>query len=217
MGAFWPVVTIFEGNSEFLRQFRCGERPALARVYEHYVRDVFKLIRLGFLLKGPPPFHVPGIGEPAAQQDAVQDVFVKAFAERARLGYDGLRPYRPFLLQIARNLRVDAERRRRSELRLESSLAPPGRAVGELDEALGHAPSVPPDDQLDWRRKRAATVSFLEALDIESKQFVDLRFVEELSQNEVAERMSITRRRARTLEGRLLSSLRKHLQRELLG
>ncbi len=210
-------MTIFEGNPELLRRFRLGERSVLGEVYDFYVGDVFRLVRFGFLLKGPPPVHVPGIVEPGAQHDAVQDVFVKAFSERARLAYDGLRPYRPFLMQLARNLRVDAERKRRSEHRADSSLPAADEHLEGADSGLGQDDALPLDEQLDWDRKRAITTNFVEQLDEESKEFVRLRFVEELSQNEVAECMGITRRRARTLEGRLLTGLRKQLQKEILG
>ncbi len=210
-------MTIFEGKPDLLRLFRRGDRSALGTVYDFYVADVFKLVRLGFLLKGPPPFHVPGIMDSAAQQDAVQDVFVKAFAERARLAYDGLRPYRPFLLQIARNQRVDAERKRRSEIKLESNLIPAGQESRGLGSVHGDGRNPPPDEQLDWERKRSSTLQYIDQLDEEARVFVNLRFAEELSQNDVAERMGITRRRARTLEGRLMAGLRKHLQKELLG
>ena len=100
---------IFEQQPSLLRRFREGEREALSAVYRFYFDDVYRLGQHGFVtrdgLRG-------GRIEPEADRvDFVQDVFVKAFASDARLSYDGLRPYRPFLLRIARNLRVDLARR----------------------------------------------------------------------------------------------------------
>jgi DNA-directed RNA polymerase specialized sigma subunit len=49
------------------------------------------------------------------------------------------------------------------------------------------------------------------------QEIARLRFVEELSQADVALRLGITRRRVRTLEDRLLSGVRRHLARVGLG
>ena len=37
-------------------------------------------------------------------ESAVQDVFLKAFRDTARLAYDGQRPFKGYLFTIARNL-----------------------------------------------------------------------------------------------------------------
>jgi len=104
-------MSVFQENRELLKRFREGDRSALLAVYNHYVDDVFKLVRYGFLLGGSPPSRVSGIQELEAQSDIVQEVFTRAFSPSARLSYDGLRPYRPFLLRIAKNLRVDQVRK----------------------------------------------------------------------------------------------------------
>ena len=202
-------MTIFEGRPELLQDFRAGVREALAQVYEFYFKDVFRLVKRGFVLSGPPPVAVPGLVNPGAQQDVVQDVFVRAFSESARLGYDGIRPYRPYLLRIAKNLRIDQERRQRRErLTYDPELETP-----EGTDEPGDAP-VPPlsqEDALDFARRRRATLAFLETVDAETRAYANLRFVEELSQAEVASTLQVTRRRTRTLERRLLRGLRRYL------
>src|SRR6478672_2492853 len=92
-----------EWDRELLSAFRAGERAALERVYLAYVDDVFRLIAVGFERN------------PHEQRSLVQDVFVRAFSDRARLGFDGIRPYRPYLLTIARNVLVDRARAQSSE------------------------------------------------------------------------------------------------------
>lgn len=185
-----------------VRSFRQGERPALAAIYRHYLEKVLALIRSGFLLPGPPPARIPGEREPSAQLDFAQDVFLRAFSERARLSYDGLRPYGPYLLRIARNLRIDQHRKRSREVSSED--LPETANADARDEA----------EELHWRTLSEATSAYLETLDEEARTFVHLRFEEELSQSEVGERMGSGRRRVRTLEKRITSGLRKHLQKE---
>ena len=43
----------------------------------------------------------------------MQEAFRRAFEERARSAYDGLRPYRRYLLTITRNLVIDQLRKQR--------------------------------------------------------------------------------------------------------
>jgi len=150
--------------------------------------------------------RVPGITEPALLSDSVQEVFLRAFGEQARLGYDGLRPFRPYLLRIARNVRIDQLRKSGREVLLGDT----GSSALDLD-ALVEANAPPPelDEELS-----AATRAYVETLDPEAQRFVELRFVEERHQLEVAEHMAVTRRRVRTLEARVLSGLRKALRRK---
>jgi RNA polymerase sigma factor (sigma-70 family) len=183
-----------EWDRELLAAFRAGERSALERVYLAYVDDVFKLIAVAFER------------DPREQRSLVQDVFVRAFAERARLGYDGLRPYRPYLLTIARNLLVDrartanVERGRRADVDVDAIIASDGPIPGETT------------DDPEQAAARAKVAAYVATLDPESRRFVELRFEQSLSQADVADRLEVTRRRVRTLEARVIKGLRRYLK-----
>jgi RNA polymerase sigma factor (sigma-70 family) len=215
-----PVAFQLEGNPELLSRFRAGECDALACVYQRYSPELFRSIRTGFTLQGARYVRFAGLRDEATSQDAVHDAFVRAFADAARLRYDGVRPYGAFLARIARNVRIDHARQRHREVPL-----------GDMDghDAVGmpvswrlarHSPfddeSFEPEQALDWARRRRATLGYLAELVPELRQFVHLRYVEELSQAEVARAMAITRRRVRTLEQRLLGGLRRWLHRKSL-
>jgi len=188
-----------------LDAFRRGERDALERVYHACVDRVFDLVRHGFLLEGGT--RVSGIAEPGSQRDVIHDVFVKAFAERTRLAYDGLRPFLPYLLRIARNVLVDRWRRHGVEV----PFADPLGAGAGLDPEPPSAADAEAVEDLHWRALREATQAFLAGMADEERRFVQLRFDEDLPQRDVAERMGVTRRRVRTLEGRVLAGLRTFL------
>jgi RNA polymerase sigma-70 factor (ECF subfamily) len=183
-------VTIFVDSRALLLAFRAGEADALAQVYWHYVDEVERWIRR---------FGTRDSDEVA---DLVQETFVRAFAAGARAAYDGVRPYRPYLRRIVRNLLVDRARAS-------------GRAVQEIDdEELEQGdPDPAPDEVLVHHRIAAATREFIAGLDEESRTFVRLRFQDEGSQDDVARSMGCTRRRVRTLETRIRDSLLRHLQR----
>ncbi|HEY3664777.1 MAG TPA: RNA polymerase sigma factor [Polyangiaceae bacterium] len=199
------TVPVFSDNRELLQRFRRGERDALGFVYRAYFDDLYRLARFGFSSRGGA--RVAGLERDADRLDFVQDVFLRAFAEPARLAYDGLRPYRPFLLQIARNLRVD-------QLRYEARRAGLGEPALELDveelaAQLDEAPAVEAD--LYWERLVLETARVVDSLGSDLQQLARLRFMDELSQAAAAERLGVTRRRVRTLENRLVASVRRAL------
>jgi len=202
-------VPVFEQDPELLQHFRAGQRDALARVYRYYFDDVYRLGQHGF---------VTGDGRrggrieaDADRLDFVQDVFVKAFALEARLSYDSQRPYRPFLLRIARNMRVDLARRAGREP-IQGKLAQGDYLrIDELVEAGSAIPA--PEASMHWQQLVEQTASIVGGLEPAVRDVARLRFSEELSQVEVASRLGTTRRHIRTLEGRLLQSVRRGLAR----
>jgi RNA polymerase sigma factor (sigma-70 family) len=212
-----PTPRVLDTDPDLLHRFREGDRAALSAVYHAYYADVLRLVRQGFVLRGSPPIHIRGLLDPDEQQDVVQEVFVKAFSPSARHSYDGWRPYRPFLLQIARNVRVDHERRRWREVPLLDTNGAGPCAVPTVTQLLTSPSDQLPDELLDRERTRSTAASLFAQLDPESQRFAWLRFVDDLSQDEVARAMVVTRRRVRTLEGRVRRGIKKRLQVEALA
>ena len=200
-------------NRELLDSFRRGDRDALEQVYYHYVDDVEMVVRRGFVLDRGNGATVLGIADPTTQQELVQEVFARAFAANARAAYDGLRPYRPYVLRIAKNLMID---RLRGAAREPST--PAGRAPIDIDDVLATdepltEPPQNPADALHWNALRAATREYIDSLDDELAGVVRLRFADERTQHETADALECTRRRVRTLEQRARDGLRRFLRR----
>ncbi|MEO1174155.1 MAG: sigma-70 family RNA polymerase sigma factor [Myxococcota bacterium] len=193
---------IFLDDRSLLTAFRAGHAAAFERVYAFYLDDVIRLIRCGFVAGEA---RVAGVPDRSQQLDTAHDVFARAFEPRARDGYDGLRPYGPYLLRIGKNLIIDRFRKSGRERPL-SDL--------ELDEAEPMDP--PAEDALHFATLRQATTEFLANCDDELRRFVTWRFEESGSQADVAKRMGITRRRVRTLEERAREGLRRHLREKRL-
>lgn len=194
---------MLEQDREQLLAFREGKPEVLARVYHALVDDVFRLCALGFVTKNG---TIRPERDADEQRAIVQDVFVRAFAERARLAYDGLRPYRPYLLTIAKNVMIDRARNRSTELArttevdVDDIIATDAPIAGEIEEAA------------EQQQLRAKAAAYVQTLDDELRTFVRLRFEEELSQAEVADQLGVTRRRVRTLEARVTKGLRRFLK-----
>ena len=201
-------MTVFAANRDLLDRFRRGDRDALADVYYRYVDEVATLARRGFTIESSGHVYVRGL-DAEGERELVQETFVKAFAEKARLAYDGISPYRPYLLRITKNLMIDRYRA------AQHAPVDIDIGVGDIDELLAAnaalAPGADPED-LHWKTLRTATNEFVATLDDESQRLVQLRFVEERSQDDTAARMQCTRRRVRTVEDRVLARLRKALE-----
>ena len=194
---------VFENNRDLLDGFRRGDRSALAAVYQCYVDDVARLVRIGFTVTtADGPIRVTGATDVQTEHDVLQETFVKAFSPAARTGFDGLRPYRPYLMRIAQNVLIDRFRRMQRERR---------DALEEIDQIIDDS-GADLGGSLHWRQLSACAAEFVASLDEECRRFVTLRFEDDLSQDAVASAMGASRRRIRTLEDRVCLGLEKHLR-----
>jgi RNA polymerase sigma-70 factor (ECF subfamily) len=190
-----------------LQRFRAGERPALARVFEHYSPRVARFLAGGFGVGSERRFD--GLRDRFDLHDAVAETFRKAFEERARLAYDGLGPYEVYLKTIARNLVIDRLRRTAPESlgaaadQLAAAEALPGRAS---EEALS------PEQRYQRAELSALLQRFLGGLPRDEARLVSLRFEEGLSQESLAEHMGKSRRWVRDTEVELRRRLLTHLR-----
>jgi RNA polymerase sigma-70 factor, ECF subfamily len=182
--AAWQRVTIFVERPGLLPRFRRGERAALEEIYFAYVDLVAFVVRQS--------------AHGAHAADLIQETFARAFAERARLGYDGLRPYRPFLLTIARNLLVDDARKRGRELVVEDP-PEPLPSEGAADPEWADADTV------------AVVERYVAGLDARLRALYEERYVKDRSQNEAAAALGLTRQKVRTLEEKLRRGLERAL------
>jgi RNA polymerase sigma-70 factor, ECF subfamily len=195
-------MTIFANDRALLDRFRRGERAALAAVFEHYVDDVATLARRGFMIESSGHVYVRGATRDG-EFELVQETFAKAFAEKARVAYDGLSPYRPYLMRITKNLMIDRYRAEQKEARTITLDAL------ELD-AL--EPAAEPAPDLDFQKLSAATAAYVATLGAKEREFVRLRFEEAGSQDGVAEALGWTRRKVRTTERDVQQGLRSWLK-----
>jgi RNA polymerase sigma-70 factor (ECF subfamily) len=120
------------------------------------------------------------LGDAAAADDAVQEVFVRAL--RGAAEYRGEAAPRTWLCRIADHLCVDLLRRRQRNP-VQGSLPEP-----EVDTAL--EPSARADD----RDALVAARRLLAQLEPESQRLALLYYVDELTQEELAEELGVSRR-----------------------
>jgi RNA polymerase sigma-70 factor (ECF subfamily) len=193
-------------DREHLAAFRAGQRDALERMYREHVVDVASFLRRGFMYTtNDKPTRFAGVRDSFELESLVQEVFARAFEERARLAYDGLRPYGGFLRGIGRNLVLD---RLRKQARHGEVLAAP-----EVLDATPHV-GTEPEISEDERRGRELVMRFLETeCDERDRTLYAARYERELSQVDAAQATGRTRIQVRRWETKFRERLLRFLKR----
>lgn len=196
--------------------FRRGDREALLTVYRHYVVDVTRFLQRGFTFTSRGrPCAFRGFAGGYEVEAAVQEVFRRAFEEKARLAYDGLNPYRPYLLRIARNavlndLSAKAPILFRYRQGRPVSLETPTEAERALEETPVADRSA--DELLEAKEVAQLVASFKAGLDDRARAVFEARFEQGLSAERAAAAVGLTRSKIRTTETKLKTQLIAHLR-----
>lgn len=194
---------------ELLDRFKRGERAALEEVYRHHAPDVAAFLQRGFTFSSQGrSMRFSGYTQPFDLDNAVQETFVRAFKETARLGYDGLSPYKNYLLGIARNLVVDELRGREVAMTpfIEKLDEPHSASTGEV------APAKTGEQELLHRELGQLYEAFVARLDARDRTFFRHRFEEQRTQVDAGEQSGLSHMQARTLEKKLRKQFLEFMQ-----
>lgn len=187
-----------------LRGFRAGEASALAEVYRAHAAEVAKMLGRGFSFSSSGRSHrFVGYGSAFELQDALQETFRLAFEPRARDGYDGVRPYGPYLRAIARNIVLKSFRAREKLFPAVDETVSVGLEQGLT---VSEAPASP-ERAVHDSQVRGLVGEFLEGLSEDDRRLVEVRFVAGKSQRDAADELGIGRQRIRTKELKLRKRL----------
>jgi len=209
-----------EEDRALLEAYRRGERAALERIYRAYAPEVAVVLRHGFAFRsGGRACRFHGVRTDFDLEDRLQDVFARAFDERARKSYDGLTPFVAYLRTIAKNLVID-DFRKKERVLVEYSVDLPEHpesetAAGADDPLLGRADAT---GRPDHDRGRAEVVELVQRfkgrLEGRELRVYELRFERELEHDEIARVTGLSPSKIKTSEQRIRTSffrfMRKH-------
>ncbi len=203
-------MTLFARDRRLLMAFRAGDREALELTYNHYVRPLASFLQagFGFQSKGEQRFF-RGIRTAFELDNALQEVFARAFTPQARASYDGIRPYLNYLCAIAKNYVIDEARRgsnRFTSVDIEEVDAK--TAVRLAEEHVDKAPSA----AAEGKELQRLLESFVESRSERERTLYSIRYSEHATQNETAQRMGLTRVQIRRIEAKMLGDLLDHLR-----
>jgi RNA polymerase sigma factor (sigma-70 family) len=198
-------------DRERLAAFRAGEPRMLEQVYYEYLPELTGYLDRGFTFRsGPASYRFRGFSEPFDLNNAVQETFLRAFQDSARAAYDGVSPFRVYLLTIARNWVIDQLRKREvttvQMVEIEGH-DEGGGVLGELDTDSSSA-----EDDLLIQEMGRLYQEFVAGLDEREAAFFRTRFEREVSGLGVAREYGMTRMQMRTLEKKLRDRFLEFMQ-----
>jgi RNA polymerase sigma-70 factor (ECF subfamily) len=208
-------MTLLTEDRALLDGFRRGDRAALERVYDHYVDHLAAFLRGGFTFssKGE-TLAFKGYRSPADLQDMLQETFCRAFSPRARQAYDGIHPFKSYLLTIARNLTIDRFRRQVREVFEPVDGGGPGDRLDGGGPGLDGEPAGPPSPERELLDREVAEIvrGFYAELDARDRRVLRVYFEGDEGQRAAAAELEMTRHQLRKAIGRI----RKRLQVRLI-
>ena len=208
-----------KGNPELVERFRRGDREVLTDLYRAHVDEIRLVLQRGFSFssKGE-SVRFRGFKEPFRLQEVLQEVFVHAFREKARIAYDANQPYLPFLVTIGRNWVIDRYRKERTEATLFVSVAEIAGENETAEEAMNRHAVREQDsspETVAYQRQLSGTLqTFVGALDPEDTIVLEQHLMGELTQSEVAELLGTDRNDVRKRVKLMRERLLRHLKRE---
>lgn len=208
-----------KGNPQLVERFRRGDRELLTELYHAHVNEIRRVLQGGFSFSSRgEAVRFRGFREPFRLQEVLQEVFVHAFREKARLAYDSEQPYLPFLVTITRNWVIDRYRKERTHSALfvgMTELAGEGETAEEAMNRHAVRDDTASPELAAYRGQLSETLQrFVGALDAEDTTVLQQHLMGELTQQEVADVLGTdrngVRKRVRLMRERLL----RHLKRE---
>ncbi|HVU94343.1 MAG TPA: RNA polymerase sigma-70 factor [Puia sp.] len=156
-------------EKQLLRALTTGDRPAYTALYSRYLDSLFQYI---FLFTG----------EKETAEEITQDVFLKIWEKRATLGE--LDSFKAYLFRAAKNQLINYINREKIRIRVT------GRLGQRADTAPNNQDTA---HQVDFRQAQALLREAIRALPPRRKQVFLLSTEENLSLDEIAARMGISK------------------------
>jgi RNA polymerase sigma-70 factor (ECF subfamily) len=178
-------------DAEVIRRCRSGDVEWFSVLVERYQDRVYNL---AFRL----------LGHPEEARDAAQEAFVRAFAALPQ--FDLNRPVAPWLLRIAANGCYGLLRKRRSDL-----VSLDAMEEAEADAALSDSGDEDPARRVEQSFQDAEIQQAVLALPEPYRSVVLLRYMEEMSYDQIAESLEIPLGTVKTLLHRARLRLRRTL------
>ncbi len=190
-----------------LKAYREGETWAFEVLYRQYTVLVQRFLLGGFTFVSQGRTCRYRGGNAGVDVDAiVQETFTRAFSSSTRTNYDGERPFKNYLLSIAKNL-VLRELARHERLSSLDSMDETTDVVLRRARSTGGGGLLPdersPEKAAGDAELTGITREFIASLTEEEKDFFHHRFVGGLTQEATADEMKCTRARVKLLEKNL--------------
>ncbi len=162
-----------------------GDKEAFGMLYDSYVAKIYRFVYLK-------------VSDKAEAEDITQQVFVRAWENVNTFTFQGF-PFSSWLYRIAHNAVIDSYRTKKNVIAIE--------LVSELDVSY----VTDHTETLDTKQEMARIVSALKKLKPDEQSILVMRFIDELSNKEVAHALGKTEGSVRVIQHRALKQLKQYL------
>src|SRR3989344_1375331 len=177
-----------EELKQLVQQAKDGDSTAFSALYEQYITPIFRFVFFRVRTK-----------EDA--EDLTQHVFLKAWSALPEFGHEG-KSFAAWLYRIARNTTIDYWRKKKP-----LSLDPSSSAFqNKQDKGLSPLETANQKEEAEHIRKA------LHILNEDQQTILTLKFIEDLSNKEIAHVTGKTEGAIRQIQSRALKALRQHLK-----
>jgi len=176
-----------EDERKLISKAREGEEEAFGQLYDKYMPAIYRFV---FLKVG---------GHKAQAEDICHEVFLSAWQNIGSFKFQG-HPFSSWLYRIAGNAVIDYYRTRKVNVDIESIPEEPAVEMASLAEKM--------DDRLDLENIREC----LKRLEPNYQDVLIMKFVEELSNKEIAVALEKSEGAVRVIQHRAIKQLKKYVE-----
>ena len=173
---------MIDGEKDTIEKAIKGEASAFGLLYDKYQPQIYRFIYLK-------------VGHREEAEDLTHQVFLKTWGSISRYDFQGF-PFSSWLYQIARNQVIDYYRTKKTKITFEEIIE-----IETDDDSLAEAI----DNELTIEKVKSA----IACLGNEQQDVIILRFIEDLSLQEVASILEKTQGAVKLLQHRAIKNLRK--------
>jgi len=176
---------------QLMERAKAGDDQAFALLYENFYTPIFRFV-----------FHK--LSDREAAEDLTQTVFMKAWRARAKFNSTGPSPI-AYFYTIARNLITDTYRKRdRQAVTIDSD---------KDEDFWDRIPDNERDPMAQTIEKESAAgvIAILQALKPDHREVIEMKFLKDLSNAEIAIRTGKTEANIRQIQVRALRKLKENM------
>ncbi len=181
-------------EKQLLQQLKSHDKEAFIKVYDKYVQDVYRFVYFK-------------IGKEAEAQDLTSMVFLKAWNYIQTNSLTDSKTLRALVYKIARTSIIDHYREGSNKLEL--SLDDENRPIEIVDDKQG------PDEKVDQAADLMLIHKQLPLLKEEYREVIVLRFIDDLTLEEIAEVTGKKRGNVRVILHRAMAALKEMVEVEM--
>ena len=181
---YYPVIRsiMLEGEKTHIKQAKRGSKEAFGLLYDYYLPKIYRFVFLK-------------VSNQAETEDLVHEVFLSAWQNMYNYRDEGY-PFSSWLYQIAKNAVIDFYRTSKKHLQIEN-----------VDEELVKINALYPEN-LDTQLELEKLKKIIQLLKPDYQDVLIMKFVEDLSHQEIAATLNKSEGAVRLIQHRALKELK---------